>query len=44
MEQLGIEPGADVWIGINPDRPTTMVVVPRALAIELFRKGWTALS
>lgn len=43
-DAIGIDIGDDVWMSVNPDRPGTLVVIPRDLMMELFRKGWTAVG
>lgn len=44
LQALGLSVGDDVWIAINPDRPGTLVVIPRQLMREIFEKGWTAAT
>lgn len=41
---IGLAVGDEVWISLNPDRPGTLVVMPRSVMEDVFRKGWTALS
>jgi hypothetical protein len=36
--------GEEVVFVVNPDRPGTILIMPRALMAEIFRKGWIALS
>lgn len=43
-DAIGIDIGDDVWMSVNPDRPGTLVLIPRPLMMELFRKGWTAVG
>lgn len=44
LTAIGAEVGDDVFFVLNPDRPGTILIMPRALMAEVFRKGWTALS
>jgi hypothetical protein len=44
LEAVGAGVGDNVWVALNPDRPGTLVVIPQPLMMEIFRKGWTALS
>jgi len=44
LEVIGLAFGDEVWIALTPDRPGTLVVMPRALMEEVFRKGWTAVG
>lgn len=44
MTAIGIGPGDDVWVSINPDRPGTLILIPRELVADVFRKGWIAAS
>jgi bifunctional DNA-binding transcriptional regulator/antitoxin component of YhaV-PrlF toxin-antitoxin module len=44
LTAIGAGTGANVWVTLNPDRPGTLVIIPQALMMEVFRKGWTALS
>ena len=41
---LGLHPGSQVWVSLNPDRPGTLVVLPREVMQEVFEKGWTAIG
>lgn len=43
MSELGMERGQHVYIGPNPDKPGTLVVIPERVMADVFRKGWTAL-
>lgn len=36
--------GDGLWLAVNPDRPGTLVVMPRSIMEEVFQKGWTAVS
>ncbi|HSH61400.1 MAG TPA: AbrB/MazE/SpoVT family DNA-binding domain-containing protein [Acidimicrobiales bacterium] len=44
LEATGLQVGDDVFLVLNPDRSGTILILPRALMAEVFRKGWTALS
>lgn len=44
LEAIGVQVGEDVVFVLNPDRPGTILIMPRSLMAEIFRKGWTALS
>lgn len=41
---MGIVVGDDVFFVLNPDRPGTVVMMPRSVMAEVFRKGWTSVS
>lgn len=43
MVALGMSQGEHVYIGPNPDRPGTLVVVPEAIMRTVLEKGWTSL-
>lgn len=42
LKKLGIRAGQYVWIGENPDRPGTLVVVNDRQMKDIVRKGWIA--
>ncbi len=44
LEAIGVHVGDDVFFVLNPDRPGTILILPRPLMAEVFRKGWTAAS
>jgi bifunctional DNA-binding transcriptional regulator/antitoxin component of YhaV-PrlF toxin-antitoxin module len=44
LEAIGSNAGDDLFFVLNPDRPGTILILPRRLMAEVFRKGWTALS
>jgi hypothetical protein len=44
LEAIGVQVGEEVVFVVNPDRPGTILIMPRALMAEIFRKGWIALS
>lgn len=44
LDAIGAEVGDEVFFVLNPDRPGTILILPRALMAEIFRKGWTAAS
>lgn len=44
LAEIGVRVGDDVFIAVNPDRPGTLVIIPRLLMSDIFRKGWTAAS
>lgn len=44
LDAIGVVVGGEVFVVSNPDRPGTLVIIPRAMMEEIFRKGWTALS
>jgi hypothetical protein len=41
---MGIVGGDDVFFVLNPDRPGTVVMMPRSVMAEVFQKGWTSVS
>lgn len=43
LEQLGLGPGDDVWLMLNPDRPGTMLILGKDVLARLVEKGWTSL-
>ena len=43
LEAIGVEVGDHVWLMTNPDRPGTLVILPRSVMAEVVAKGWTAL-
>jgi bifunctional DNA-binding transcriptional regulator/antitoxin component of YhaV-PrlF toxin-antitoxin module len=43
LRLLGLTQGSRVWIGINPDKPGTLVVVPEPVYAEILRKGWSSI-
>ena len=43
LSAIGVAPGGDVWIAVNPDRPGTLVILSEAVLTEVFEKGWTSL-
>lgn len=43
LESIGVGVGDSLWVMPNPDRPGTLVLMPRRLAAEVFAKGWTSL-
>ena len=44
LKAIGVQVGEEVFFVLNPDRPGTILIMPRALMAEIFSKGWTALS
>lgn len=44
LEAIGAQVGDDLFFVLNPDRPGTILLLPRGLMAEIFRKGWTAMS
>lgn len=44
LSEMGVEVGDDVFVALNPDRPGTVIVIPRRLMAEIFRKGWTSVT
>ena len=40
---VGLALGDQVWVAVNPDKPGTLVVIPRGVMMEVFRKGWSAV-
>jgi bifunctional DNA-binding transcriptional regulator/antitoxin component of YhaV-PrlF toxin-antitoxin module len=44
LEAIGVQVGEEVVFVVNPDRRGTILIMPRALMAEIFRKGWIALS
>lgn len=44
LDLIGVAIGEDVWLVANPDRPGTLVVMPRTAMRELFEKGWTSVG
>lgn len=41
---MGIQQGQQVYIGPNPDKPGTLVIVPEQTMALIFEKGWTAVE
>jgi hypothetical protein len=44
LQVIGVEVGDQVWIMLNPDRPGTLLLIPRSMMSSIVEKGWTALS
>lgn len=44
LETIGVGPGDEVWIALNPDRPKSLVILSGEDVAEIFRKGWTAVG
>lgn len=40
---LGLGPGDEVWVALNPDRPGTLVILTQTVMEDVFRKGWSAV-
>lgn len=43
LDEIGIAVGDGLWFMVNPDRPGTLVVLPRHAMAEIVQKGWTAI-
>jgi bifunctional DNA-binding transcriptional regulator/antitoxin component of YhaV-PrlF toxin-antitoxin module len=43
LAALGLGPGDEVWVSLNPDRPGTLVILSPDVTEEVFRKGWSAI-
>jgi len=41
LEAIGARIGDGLWFAINPDRPGTLVLLGRAVAVEVFEAGWS---
>lgn len=44
MTELGMQQGDYVYIGVNPDKPGTLVVIPESRMRALLEKGWTSIA
>lgn len=44
MAPLGMEQGQQVYVGPNPDKLGTLVVIPEATMALIYEKGWTAVT
>lgn len=42
LDAIGVAVGDDLFIVVNPDRPGTLVLMPRAIMAEVFKKGWVS--
>jgi bifunctional DNA-binding transcriptional regulator/antitoxin component of YhaV-PrlF toxin-antitoxin module len=42
LEALGIEAREFVWIGLNPDRPGTLVILTNDAMKRIYEKGWAS--
>ena len=43
LDAIGVQVGEAVYVGLNPDKAGTLVVIPQKLMDDIFQKGWTAL-
>lgn len=41
---IGVSVGDGVFVVPNPDRPGTLVIIPKRLMAEIFQKGWIAAT
>lgn len=41
---IGTGVGDDLFVAVNPDRPGTLVLIPRPLMAQIFEKGWTSIG
>ena len=44
LKAIGVLEGESLWVMLNPDRPGTLVVMPREVMRAVIQKGWVAAS
>lgn len=44
LKAIGVLGGESIWVMLNPDRPGTLVVMPREVMRAVIQKGWVAAS
>ena len=44
LKAIGVLEGESIWVMLNPDRPGTLVVMPREVMRAVIQKGWVAAS
>jgi hypothetical protein len=44
LAAVGVAVGDDLFVVVNPDRPGTLLLLPRSVMADVFKKGWTSIS
>lgn len=44
MTALAMKQGDHVYVGLNPDKPGTLVLIPESTMRTLLEKGWTSIG